>query len=314
MRPQRSHRFWNLYDAMEVVIILAAIATVSLGWAAIASAQDAPLDLSILAKLDAPTAAPTTVGDQLDLSLLDRLDAPMATATSPADTLDITLLESLDSDTGKPAIKPSKAALRSLGTASGVDLGDEIGREACKPIQPQASTTGVNLRDSAVNPPNGRIWNRPDDERQALIEHLIGHPNHSPHGFTFEQLNRLDLSTLERLHSNDHDHRLNLSTKTIAEAPRRSAATNGPNGTDAAGEAPRPVGKTPTVAATSPSAWGNVTSFQWLDGSYRSTPQPGTNYPTLGGVLVPLSGRPVSAPRPQTYVRGNCPGGLCPLN
>lgn len=312
MAPQRSPRLWSLSEAIEVVIVVAAIAAVSLGWATFASAQDTPLDLTILAKLDAPTAAPTQAGSTLNLSILDRLDT--SAATSPVDTLDITLLNALDS---KPAIKPSKSAMRSLGTASGVDLGDEIGREACKPERPQASVNGVNPRDTTVNPPNGRIWERPDDERQALIEHLIGHPNHSSHGFTFDALNRLDLSILERLHSNDHDGRLNLSMKTIAEAPRPSAVTCPDGVCPVPASTGKQTGTKPTAGTTSPPSWGNVTSFGWLDGSWRSTPQPGTNYPTLGGILVPLSGGVVSAPqapRQQTYVRGNCPGGVCPLN
>jgi len=311
---------WTFSDAVDIAIWLTAIAAVSIGWAAMASAQDAPLDLSILAKLDAPAAAPIAAKstDTLDLSLLDRLDQPAATA--PGDALDVTLLDALDdAPKVKPAVKPSKAALRSLGAASGVDLGCEIGREHCRPEMPTASLNGVNLRDTAVNPPNSRKWNRPDDERQALIEHLIGHPNHSPHGFTFDALNRLDLATLERLHSNDHDGRLHL----IAEASRPPAA-NCPNGVCpvpglTGASSAQQTGKMPTVSPASPPVWGNITSFQWLDGSWRSYPQPGTNYPTLGGVLIPLGGGAVIAPqsagvtRQQTYVRGNCPGGFCPV-
>lgn len=310
MTPQRSPRrwgSWTLSDALDIAIWLAAIAAVAIGCAGMASAQE-KLDISILAKLDAPAAqAPR---DALDLSLLDRLDAPVATA---ADALDLSLLDDLDTKPGKPAVKPSKAALRSLGAASGVELGEEFGRTFCRPEMPQADASGVNLRDATVNPPNGRIWRRPDDERQALIEHLIGHPNHSPKGFTFNVLNQLDLPTLERLHSNDHDHRLNLSTKTIAEAPRPSAATC-PNGAcPVPASTGKQAGMTPTTGTASPPSWGNVTSFGWLDGTWRSTPEPGTNYPTLGGVLVPL-GAVQSAPQASrpVVVRGGCPGGVCP--
>jgi hypothetical protein len=305
---------WNAYDAMEIVITLATIAAVTIGWAAMASAQDAaPLDLSILAKLDAPASPPTAQAprDTLDLSLLDRLDQPAATA--PGDALDVTLLDALDAPTGKIAVKPSKAAMRALGAASGVDLGDEIGHSICHPAQPQAATS-VNLRDNTINPPNSRIWNRPDDQRQALIEHLIGHPNHSPHGFTFNMLNRLDLATLERLHSNDHDHRLNLTTPTIAEAPRQSAATC-PNGVCPVSSPAGQSGKMPPVAV-SPPTWSG-TRFYWpSQGQWRDSPQPGTNYPTMGGVLVPLASAPQAASvmRSPVVVRGGCPGGVCPVN
>lgn len=312
---------WTFSDVVDIAIILAAIAVVSIGWAAIASAQDNPLDISILAKLDAPAAAPITAKsvDALDLSLLDRLDQPAATA--PGDALDVTLLDALDGPQGKPAVKPSKAALRSLGAASGVDLGCEIGREHCRPEMPQASLNGVNLRDTTINPPNSRKWNRPDDERQALIEHLIGHPNHSPHHFTFEQLNLLDLVTLERLHSNDHDGRLHLPNA-HAESPRLSAA-NCPNGAcPVTASTGVQAGKTPTNATAPPPSWGG-TQFWWPSrGQWISEPEPGVNYPTMGGVLVPLGGG-----TPQVYsagstpqvvrmpvvIRGNCPGGVCPL-
>lgn len=311
MTSQRSPRrwgSWTLSDALDIAIWLAAIAAVAIGWAGMASAQE-KLDISILAKLDAPAAqAPR---DALDLSLLDRLDAPVATA---AESLDLTLLDDLDAKPGKPAVKPSKAALRSLGAASGVELGCEIGRESCRPMMPQASLNGVNLKDTTVNPPNGRIWERPDDERQALIEHLIGHPNHSPKGFTFNVLNQLDLPTLERLHSNDHDHRLNLSTKTIVEAPRPSAATC-PNGAcPVPASTGKQAGMTPTTGTASPPSWGG-TRFYWPSrGAWMDSPEPGTNYPTMGGVLVPL-GSMQSAPQASrpVVVRGKCPGGVCPV-
>lgn len=315
MSAQRSPRWglWTLSDALDVAVWLAAVAVVACGWAAMAHAQDT-LDPSILAKLDAPAAqAPR---DALDLSLLDRLDAPVATA---AESLDLTLLDDLDAKPDKPAVKPSKAALRSLGAASGVELGCEVGREFCRPMMPQAS---VNLRDTTVNPPNGRIWHRPDDERQALIEHLIGHPNHSPKGFTFNVLNQLDLPTLERLHSNDHDHRLNLSTKTIAEAPRPSAATC-PNGAcPVPASTGSQAGMEPTKGTASPPSWGG-TRFYWPSmRQWYDSPEPGTNYPTMGGVLVPLgsvtpqvysAGSTPQVVRQPVVIRGNCPGGVCPL-
>lgn len=310
---------WGFWETLGVFLLFAAVAILVTGCAGHSYAQDTPLDISILAKLDAPSAAPVTAksADALDLSLLDRLDQPAATA--PGDALDVTLLDALDGPKGKPAVKPSKAALRSLGAASGVDLGCEIGREHCRPEMPQASLNGVNLRDTAINPPNSRKWNRPDDERQALIEHLIGHPNHSPHGFTFETLNRLDLATLERLHSNDHDHRLNLQASNPA-TPRQSAATNA-TGAATVTDGPKPAGTKPTNASTSPPTWGNVTSFQWLDGTYRSSPQPGASYPTLGGVLVPRGSssttyQAIGTTRPwdpMERYRGNCPGGVCPV-
>jgi hypothetical protein len=304
--PRRG--LWTFSDAVDIAIWLTAIAAVSIGWAAMASAQDAPLDLSILAKLDAPAAAQAPP-DALDLSILERLDRPAATA--PGDALDVTLLDALNAPAAKPAVKPSKAALRSLGAASGVELGCEIGREFCRPAMPNAAS-GVNLRDTTINPPNSRKWNRPDDERQALIEHLIGHPNHSPHGFTFDALNRLDLATLERLHSNDHDQRLRLPQQ-VAEAPRQSAA-NCPNGVCPVPASTSQTGKMPPVAV-SPPTWGGTrfywpSSRQWMD-----SPEPGVSYPTMGGVLVQSGTVSQAAPiaRQPVYVRGNCPGGVCPV-
>lgn len=300
---------WTLSDLFDIAIIAAAVAVVLTGWAAMARAQDA-LDISILAKLDAPAAAPVTAkAETLDLSVLDGLDMPTATA---ADGLDVTLLDALDSPTAKPAVKPSKAALRSLGAASGVDLGCEIGRQ-CRPQQPQASVNGVNLRDATINPPNGRIWERPDDERQSLIEHLIGHPNHSPHKFTFDALSKLDLPTLERLHSNDHDGRLAAIT-----APRPPVATNCPNGVCPVPSPTAQTGTKPTVVAASPPAWGG-TRFWWpSQGQWRDSPEPGVNYPSMGGVLVPSELTPKVTPKAfqsqPVYVRGNCPGGVCPVN
>lgn len=300
MRSQRSLQLWTLAEAIEVVIVIAAIATVSLGLATIAAAQDTTLDLSILAKLDAPAAAPLTA-DRLDLSILDRLQPA---AESPADMLDITLLDNLDS---KPAIKPSKSALRSLGTASGVDLGDEIGREACKPERPQASIE-IDYPTRASN------WTYPGAGRSALIQHLTTAPQHRGK-FQLDTLARLETNELQALHSDDHEGR--KKPVTIAKAPRPSAATCPDGVCPVPASTGKQTGTKPTAGTTSPPSWGNVTSFGWLDGSWRSTPQPGTNYPTLGGVLVPLSGGVVSAPqapRQQTYVRGNCPGGFCPLN
>lgn len=286
--------------AIKIVCVITAGVLLSL-WAAMASAQDT-LDPSILAKLDAPTAAPkASPGDALDLSLLDRLDAPVTTA---ADALDLTLLDDLDRTPGKPAVKPSKAALRSLGAASGVELGCEIGRESCRPEMPQASV-------EIDYPTRGTNWSYPGVGRSALIQHLTTAPQHRGK-FQIDTLARLETNELQALHSDDHEGR--KKPITIVEAPRPSAATC-PNGAcPVPASTGKQAGMTPTTGTASPPSWGNVTSFGWLDGSWRSTPQPGTNYPTLGGVLVPLSGGAVSAPQAlrPIVVRGGCPGGVCP--
>lgn len=291
---------WTFSDVVDIAIILAAIAVVSIGWAAIASAQDTPLDPSILAKLDAPSAAQAP-RDSLDLSLLNGLDQPASTA--PSEAMDVTLLDALDGPTGKPAVKPSKAALRSLGAASGVDLGDEIGRGACRPEQPQASI-------EIDYPTRSSNWTYPGAGRSALIQHLTTAPQHRGK-FQLDTLARLETNELQALHSDDHEGR--KKPVTIAEAPTPSAATC-PDGVCPVPASTGQSGKMPPVAV-SPPTWGG-TRFYWPSrGAWLDSPEPGTNYPTMGGVLVPLGGGAVSAPqatRQQVYVRGNCPGGFCP--
>lgn len=306
MFPQRypSRGISNLIDAAIIAVSLGfVLACAMAGCSTLAHAQEtAALDLSILKRLDAPTAAPTTVGDRLDLSILDRLDAPAA--TGPVESLDLTLLERLDAKPAKPAVKPSREALRSLGAASGIDLGDEIGREACRPTQPQASL-------EIDYPTRESNWTYPGVGRSALIQHLTTAPQHRGK-FALDTLARLETAELLALHSDDHEGR--KKPVTIAEAPQKPAATNA-TGAGAVNDSPRSAGTKPTNAP-SPSAWGNVTSFGWTDGTWRSSPQPGANYPTLGGVLIPLgstpaASQPVSSGR--VYVRGPCPGGVCPV-
>lgn len=308
MFPQRypNRGISNLIDAAIVAVSLGfVIACAMAGCSTLSHAQEtAALDLSILQRLDAPTAAPTTVGDRLDLSILDRLDTPAA--TGPVESLDLMLLDDLDTKPGRPAVKPSREALRSLGTASGVDLGDEIGREACRPTQPQASL-------EIDYPTRESNWTYPGVGRSALIQHLTTAPQHRGK-FDLDTLARLETNELQALHSDDHEGR--KKSVAIAEAPRQSAATC-PNGAcPVPASTGKQAGMTPTTGTASPPSWGNVTSFGWTDGTWRSSPQPGANYPTLGGVLIPLgstpaASQPVSSGR--VYFRGPCPGGVCPV-
>lgn len=321
MFPHRypSRGLSSLIDALVITVSLGfVIACAMAGCSTLARAQEtASLDLSILSKLDtqpAPAAAPQANPDHLDLSILDRLGTPAATAADAADILDLTLLDELDAKPGKPAVKPSKAAMRSLGAASGVELGEEFGRTFCKPEMPQASIE-IDYPTRASN------WTYPGVGRSSLIQHLMTAQQHRGK-FALDTLARLETAELLALHSDDHEGR--RKPVTIADAPQKPAATNA-TGAGAVNDAPRSAGKTPTNASPSPSAWGNVTSFQWLDGSYRSSPQPGASYPTLGGVLIPLrggthqvypQGQPLmltpQASRP-VVIRGNCPGGVCPV-
>lgn len=305
MTSQRSRQMGIANPSDPYVLAIKVVCAVTAGvllflWAGMASAQE-KLDISILAKLEAPTAAQAP-RDALDLSLLDRLDAPAATA---ADALDLSLLDDLDTKPGKPAVKPSKAALRSLGVASGVELGCEIGRESCRPEMPQASV-------EIDYPTRGTNWSYPGVGRSALIQHLTTAPQHRGK-FTLDTLAKLETNELQALHSDDHEGR--KKPITIAEAPRPSAATQ-PNG--ASSPVPASTGKqagmTPTTGTASPPSWGG-TRFYWPSrGAWYDSPEPGMNYPEMGGVLIPL-GSVQSAPQASRpiVIRGNCPNGVCPL-
>lgn len=101
---------------------------------------------------------------------------------------------------------------------------------------------------------------------------------------TPEQVALMTDAELEAWHSDDHEgksHQPAKIAKTVAAAPN----------------------------------WGGYTRFIWTDGTTRDTPQPGTYYPTAGGVLVPASTTAANPVRSMpVYRSGGCPGGNCPVN
>lgn len=228
------------------------------------------------------TAATCCCGaERLDVSILDRLDT---TATAAPDALDCSILAALDA----PATAP--AQLLDVSILSALD-GNKAAttKPRVKPSKAalEALRKAVDIGDevgSMYKPLAASDYVYP----QRHASHQWTHPgnirSHVMQGqhagkLTAEQVAKMSNAKLEEWHSLDHEGKATPPVKTIAVAP---------------------------------ASWGGHSEFIWLDGSRHPTPQPGANYPTLGGVLVPAVQSTQQAPQP-VRVQSGCPGSVCPV-
>lgn len=126
--------------------------------------------------------------------------------------------DSPDVDFGCLATNAVAAEPESLGTCDFSVLAMTVSAPppAAKPTPPAPV---IELRDL----PESRHWVMPTDERSRLLDHLMGHPNHSGK-WTREQLERMPVADLERLHDLDHNGvTVGGSTPTPLPQPPRQA-------------------------------------------------------------------------------------------
>lgn len=286
--------------------------------------------LSAFDNVNTPVAAPA---EALDLTLFD-----MATpaAAEPAESLDLSIFDQCSEPVAKPPLTKPR----------GTPAGQEKLLNTSGQIQ-MAAATGVR---AVKYPDRDDYWTHPTaHDREGLIRHLLAEGMHRGR-FSEMYLRSLTTAELESLHSDDHEGKATLRlTQAIANAnvtPQQTLLHAGSlepkttplpepvvplpypivgplksesGVTSAAPMQPAIQAPAPAPAAR-PRSWGGFTSFEWLsDRAYHPTPEPGTFYPNLGGVLIPDAAAAQTKPLivrnrtvPAVRYQQSCPGGKCP--